>query len=77
MPGSDRRPRHSHRGRDVLHGFIGDGMDGGWFVASSALDIGEPEPTESVWRTEASAISRDILEGLRRAEHLPAPQPEW
>jgi len=64
-------------GEHVLHGFIGD-VNGRRVVRSKlALDVGEPELTGVRLANELRHLgATDILEGLRRAEHLPAPQPE-
>jgi hydroxymethylbilane synthase len=64
-------------GEIVLHGFIGD-VNGRRLVRGKlALDVGEPELTGVRLANELRHLgATDILEGLRRAEHLPAPQPE-
>jgi hydroxymethylbilane synthase len=61
----------------VLHGFIGD-VNGRRLVRGSlALDVGEPELTGVRLANELRHLgATDILEGLRRAEHLPSPQPK-
>ena len=60
-----------------LHGFIGD-VNGRRLVRGSLpLDVGEPELTGVRLANELRHLgATDILEGLRRAEHLPSPQPK-
>jgi hydroxymethylbilane synthase len=61
----------------VLHGFIGDVNGRRLLRAKLALDVSEPELTGVRLANELRHMgATDILEGLRRAEHLPAPQPE-
>jgi hydroxymethylbilane synthase len=67
----------SSDGRGVLHGLIAD-IDGRRVVRGSiALDPNEPELSgvrlANQLRGEGAS---EILEGLRRAERLPSPQPE-
>ncbi len=61
----------------VLHGLIADVAGTRVVRGTIALDIAEPELSgvrlANQLRGEGAS---EILEGLRRAEHLPAPQPE-
>jgi porphobilinogen deaminase len=61
----------------VLHGFIGD-VNGRRIVRSElALDAAQPELTGVRLANELRHRgATDILEGLRRADHVPSPQPE-
>ena len=64
-------------GLPTLHGLIAD-IDGTRVVRGSiALDVGDPELSgirlANQLRGEGAS---EILEGLRRASHLPSPQPE-
>ena len=67
-----------HTGAEIVsHGFIGD-VNGRRLVRGKlSLDATEPELTGVRLANELRHLgATDILEGLRRAEHLPAPQPE-
>jgi len=61
----------------VLHGFIGDVAGKRIVRGEIALDVAEPELSgirlANDFRHRGAS---DILESLRRAEHLPSPQPE-
>ena len=61
----------------VLHGFISD-VKGARFVRGEmAIDVGEPELSGVRLANELRRRgASEILEGLRRADHLPSPQPE-
>jgi len=61
----------------VLHGFIGD-VSGKRIVRGAlALDVTQPELTGIRLANEFRGRgASDILESLRRAEHVPSPQPE-
>ena len=61
----------------VLHGFIGD-VNGRRIVRGElALDAAQPELTGVRLANELRHRgATDILEGLRRADHVPSPQPE-
>ncbi len=63
--------------RRVLYGFIGD-VDGKRLVRGEIeLDVGKPQLSGVRLANELrSRGASDILEGLRRAEQVPAPQPE-
>ena len=63
--------------RRVLYGFIGD-VNGKRLVRGEiGLDIGNPRLSGVRLANELrSKGASDILEGLRRAEHVPSPQPE-
>lgn len=67
-----------HEGADaVLHGMIADIQGTRVVRGTIALDVNDPELSgvrlANQLRGEGAS---DILEGLRRAEHLPSPQPE-
>lgn len=63
--------------RIVLHGFISD-MNGRQMVrASHAVDVANPELSGIRLANELRGRgASEILEGLRRAQQVPAPQPE-
>jgi hydroxymethylbilane synthase len=63
--------------RRMLYGFIGD-VNGKRLVRGEiALDTGNPRLSGVRLANELrSKGASDILEGLRRADHVPAPQPE-
>jgi len=67
----------SSGGARVLHGFIGDVAGKRIVRGEIALDVAEPELSgirlANDFRHRGAS---DILESLRRAEHLPSPQPE-
>jgi hydroxymethylbilane synthase len=65
------------RGRAILHGFIGDIRGARIVRGEHALDARNPELTGVRLANELRyAGASEILESLRRAQHLPAPQPE-
>jgi hydroxymethylbilane synthase len=64
-------------GRHVLHGFIGDVTGKRIVRGEIALDVAQPELSGIRLANEFRGRgASDILESLRRAEHLPSPQPE-
>lgn len=61
----------------VLHGFIGDVTGKRIVRGEIALDVAEPELSGIRLANEFRGRgASDILESLRRAEHVPSPQPE-
>src|SRR5262249_14263387 len=61
----------------VLHGFIGDVRGERVLRGEIALDATEPELSGIRLANELRHRgASEILESLRRAEHLPSPQPE-
>jgi hydroxymethylbilane synthase len=64
-------------GRHVLHGFIGDVTGKRLVRGEIALDVAQPELSGIRLANDFRGRgASDILESLRRAEHLPSPQPE-
>ena len=63
--------------RRMLYGFIGDVSGKRLVHGEIELDVGNPKLSGVRLANELrSKGASDILEGLRRAEHVPAPQPE-
>ena len=63
--------------RHVLYGFIGDVAGKRLVRGEIELDAGKPQLSGVRLANELrSRGASDILEGLRRAEHVPSPQPE-
>ena len=61
----------------VLHGFIADVKGERSVRGELALDVGQPELTGVRLANELRHRgASEILESLRRADHLPSPQPE-
>jgi hypothetical protein len=61
----------------VLHGFISDVKGARVVRGEIALDVRAPELSGVRLANELRHRgASDILEGLRRAQHLPSPQPE-
>jgi len=64
-------------GTHVLHGFIGDVTGKRIVRGEIALDVAQPELSGIRLANEFRGRgASDILESLRRAEHVPSPQPE-
>ena len=64
-------------GTSTLHGFIADVRGTRVLRASGVLDESQPETTGERLAAELRRQgAAEILDGLRRAAHLPAPQPE-
>jgi hydroxymethylbilane synthase len=64
-------------GARVLHGFIGDVSGKRVVRGEIALDVAQPELSGVRLANDFRGRgASDILESLRRAEHVPSPQPE-
>jgi hydroxymethylbilane synthase len=63
--------------RTVLHGFISDVHGKQVVRGEHAVDLANPELSGIRLANELRGRgASEILEGLRRAEHVPSPQPE-
>jgi len=63
--------------RRMLYGFIGDIAGKRLVRGEIVLDTGKPQVSGVRLANELrSRGASEILEGLRRAEHVPSPQPE-